>query len=195
MIDHASVSHLIRQRRSLKPVDMDGHHEMDRELLMRLLEDATWAPNHGLTEPWHYHLFQGESRRELAEMLQSTYKATTPEAEFRADKMEKMGKNPLCASIVVAACMMRRGGSKVPAHEELAAVACSLQNLMLSATAAGVGSYWSSPPLLDSKQWKEWLGLGAEDICVGLIYLGYPHSVASPPRSTRSPVETCITWR
>jgi nitroreductase len=74
-------------------------------------------------------------------------------------------------------------------------VACALQNLMLSATAAGLGSYWSSPPLLEGASFREFLKVGAEDRCVGLIYLGWPREGLKWPRSVRQPVASKIEWR
>jgi nitroreductase len=100
-------------------------------------------------------------------------------------KMGKMGKNPLLAPLVIAAVMERRGGGKIPEIEEAEAVACALQNLMLGATAAGLASFWSSPPALDAPAFKEWLGIRAEDRCAGLIYLGWPRAGMEPPRSAR----------
>lgn len=191
----AAASALIRRRRSLKPVDMDPTQPIPRELLLELLTNATWAPNHGLTEPWRFIIYQGEARQQLAQQMQQVYEQTTPAAEYRPDKKEKMGKNPLCAHTVIAACMIRRGGAKIPEQEEIEAVACALQNLLLSATAAELGSYWSSPPLLDTRPWADWLGLGQEDRCVGLIYLGYARAGAPPPQSLRRPVEESILWK
>jgi nitroreductase len=190
----SQTTELIRQRRSVKPVDMDPEQHIPRELLVELIENATWAPNHGLTEPWKFVIFQGQQRHILAQQMQSVYTATTPAAEFRQDKAEKMSRNPLCAHTVIAACMLRKGGDKIPAVEELEALACGIQNLMLSATAAGVGSYWSSPPLLGTQAWTQWLGLKSEDRCVGLIYLGYAKATSAKPKSTRSPVEQCMQW-
>jgi nitroreductase len=67
--------------------------------------------------------------------------------------------------------------------------------LMLSATAAGLGSYWSSPPLLDGDTFRGFLGLAGENRCGGLIYLGWPKNGLNWPRSVRAPVEQKITWR
>jgi nitroreductase len=188
------TTELIRQRRSVKPVDMDPGQPIAKEVLLEMIENATWAPNHGLTEPWRFIIFQQEQRQTLAQQMQSVYTATTPATEFRQEKLEKMSRNPLCAHAVVAACMIRKGGSKIPEVEELEAVACGIQNLMLSATAAGVSSYWSSPPLLDTVQWKEWLGLRPEDRCLGLIYLGYAKPNSPKSTSTRSPVVQSVQW-
>lgn len=186
---------LIRHRRSIKPVDMDSGRAVEPDLLKELIENATWAPTHGLTEPWQFHVFQGDARKALSEKMQETYRATTPKAEFREDKMAKMAVNPLLAPVVIACVMQRNGGVKIPEIEEIEAHACALQNLQLSATAAGLGCYWSTPPLLESEPFHTWLGLRPADRCLGLIYLGWPRAGLNWPRSVRQPVETKIVWR
>ncbi|MGV3664360.1 MAG: nitroreductase family protein [Prosthecobacter sp.] len=194
LASHDQVSALIRHRRSIKPVDMDAGRGVDRAVLTQVLEDATWAPNHGMTEPWKFVVHQGAARQRLADTMQHVYRETTPAGEFREDKMKKMGENPLLAPVVIACVMERRGGAKIPEIEELEAVACALQNLQLSATAAGLGCYWSSPPLLGTREFAQWLQLGAEDRCVGLIYLGWPREGLKWPRSVRQPVEAKTKW-
>ncbi|MBK8094354.1 MAG: nitroreductase [Verrucomicrobiaceae bacterium] len=186
---------LIRHRRSIKPQDLDPSRAVDRALLLELLENATWAPNHGLTEPWHFHIFQEDARSELARVMQQTYRDVTPTSEFREDKLEKIGSNPLLAPVVIACEMQRNGGTKIPEIEEIEAMACALQNFMLSACAAGLGSYWSSPPLLDGDRFRGFLGLKGENRCVGLLYLGWPRAGLNWPRSVRAPIEQKITWR
>lgn len=188
------TTELLRRRRTIKPVDMDPAREVAKELLLELLENATWAPTHGMTEPWKFVVFQGDARRRFADALQMTYRNTTSAAEFREDKLVKMGENPLLAPVVIACVMERNGGAKIPEVEEMEAVACALQNFMLSATAAGMASFWSSPPVLNTPEFREWLGIRAEDRCVGLMYLGWPKANLNWPRSTRQPVESKIIW-
>ena len=106
------LSALIRHRRSIKPVDMDPGRDIDRALITELIENATWAPNHGLTEPWKFHVFQAEARQGLVQIMQETYRATTAPAEFREDKFKKMGENPLLAPVVIACVMERSSGGK-----------------------------------------------------------------------------------
>ena len=190
-----AISDIIRHRRSIKPVDMQPGKPVDRALLMTLFENANHAPTHGLTEPWRFVVFQGEARNELSLTMQRLYRETTPAAEFREEKMAKMSANPLAAPVVLAVCMARRGGAKVPELEEIEATACAVQNLALSVSAAGLGGYWSTPPLVYERAFADWLGLDALDRCLGLFYLGWPKEGMSEHRAIRHDVAEKITWR
>jgi len=106
------LSRIIRQRRSIKPVDMDPERGVDRSLLTEILENANWAPTHGLTEPWRFAICQGAARQELSETMQRIYRETTPAAEFREDKLRKMSENPLRSPVVIVVWMERRGRSE-----------------------------------------------------------------------------------
>lgn len=188
------ISALIRHRRSIKPAGMDPARPVDRATLLTLLENATWAPTHGMTEPWRFRVYEGAAREGLADTLQRLYREVIPAAEQRGDKYAKLRDNALQAPVVIA-CSMRRGGvDKIPELEEIEAVACALQNLMLSASAIGMGSFWSSPPLIESAAFRNWLGLRPEDRCLGLMYLGWPKEGTVWPASVRKPVEQCVSW-
>jgi nitroreductase len=69
-----------------------------------------------------------------------------------------------------------------------------VQNLALSVTSAGLAGYWSTPPLVYTRQFADWLGLGTEDRCLGLFYLGWPKAELRTPKAPRKPVEEKITW-
>jgi nitroreductase len=192
---HEQISALIRHRRSIKPTDLDSQRPVDQGLLLHILEDATWAPNHGLTEPWLFHSFTSlASRQKLATDLQEAYRLSTAPAEFRQDKFQKMGEFPLLAPAIIACILDPKGGSKIPLQEEIQAHACALQNLQLSATAAGLGCYWSSPPVLDSAAFHQSLSLLPQQRCLGLIYLGWPKAPFTWPKSSRSPIQEKVHW-
>jgi nitroreductase len=103
-------------------------------------------------------------------------------------------ENPLLAPVVIACCVEKRGGEKIPFLEEVEAVACAMQNVMLSATAAGLGSFWSSPPVLGSAAFGSWLGLGEGDLCVGLLYLGWVKEGRVLAGVPRRPVAEKVVW-
>ena len=188
------TSALIRSRRTTKPAGMDAERAVDHALLMELLENANWAPTHGLTEPWRFRVFTGNARARLADGMQRIYREITPTDGFREDKYDKLGKNPLLAPVVIVAFMERHGDGKIPEIEEIEAMACALQNFALSATSAGLGFFWSSPPLIYDQAFNDWLGIRAEDRCVGLIYLGWPKADSPPPKSVRTPITEKVTF-
>jgi nitroreductase len=199
----ASLTEIIRSRRSIKPDAMDPDRSMDANLLSSLLENATWAPTHGLTQPWRFHVFTGPARTQLAAQLQDLYRQLTPSAEQREDKLTKLGKNPLLAPVIIALSAAQIHPGSIPMDEEIQATACAAQNLMLTATALGLGSFWSSPPLIGSQAFSAWLQqLTTEPEpkpvlawrCIGLIYLGWPKADLPAPTSTRTPITRKTTW-
>jgi len=190
----STLSGIIRQRRSVKPALMDPEKPVDAALLDTLLENANWAPTHGLTEPWRFTVFTGSARQKLAGFLQGLYQVLTPAHAFKKEKLEKLGRNPLLAPVVLAICMQRGNNTKIPELEEVEAVACAVQNLHLSASAAGLAGFWSTPPILSSAELRAFLGLGDKDACLGLFYLGWPKEGEPLPESRRSPMKDKVTW-
>ena len=184
-----ATSELIRSRRSLKPAAMDGGRPVPRPLLANLLENATWAPTHGMTEPWHFEVYEGNCRVRFAETLQSLYDAATPPENVRPEKRAKLGTNPLLAPTLVLLVCRPGGNPKISLTEEIEAVACAVQNLHLSATAAGLGGFWSSPPCLGHETAPDALGLQPGDHALGIFYLGWP-TIGFPAPPARVSWET-----
>ncbi len=189
----AAANALIRRRRSIKPPDMSVK-PVERAHLAAILENANWAPTHGLTQPWRFFVFTGEGRQRLADALQSIYRKVTPEAEVREEKWEKLGVRPLQAPVVIAVGMSRQRSEKIPEVEEIEAVACAVQNMHLTASAIGMAGYWSTPPVVYTDEMRLWLGLGdARDRCLGLFYLGWPES-EEWPEGRRDDVAEKVVW-
>jgi nitroreductase len=175
-------------RRSVKPAAMDGSREVSREVLTEILEDAHRAPTHGLTQPWRFFVFTGAARARVGDGLQALYDAATPAASRNDDKRAKLGATPRLAPVVVAVALRTEPNGKIPEIEEIAATACAVQNLLLSAHAKGIGSYWSTPPVAMSAEFAAWLGLDATCRGLGLVYLGYVQAGKLPPLSPRKPL-------
>ena len=174
---------------------MDPAREISREIVETLLEDARWAPTHGLTQPWRFHVFAAPAARaRLADGLQAMYDAITPEARRDAEKRAKLGAGPRRAPVVIALAAKIEPGGKIPEWEEIAAAACAAQNLMLSAHERGLGSFWSSPPAPRSPEFARWLGLDATHRALGLIYLGWPLAGQPAPQSARAAPADRVTW-
>lgn len=186
---------IFRSRRTIKPIAMDPDRQIPRSLLEELLTDAIWAPTHGLTQPWRFHLFYTpESRGHLAEALVNIYEATTPERLQDPGKRAKLDGGPRRAPVVIALLARVVPGGKIQEWEEIAAVSCAAQNLMLSAHEKGIGSFWSSPSAACSVEFANWLGADPNDRPLGLLYLGWPLPDVPTPVSIRAPLAERITW-
>ena len=182
-----------RTRRTIKPAQMDVGRDIARDLLVEILADAHWAPTHGLTQPWRFHVFVGAARRRLADALQSLYDRITPADEARAEKRAKLGDGPLQAPVCIAVSAVVETDGRITRLDELCATACAVENLMLSAHQRGIGSFWSTPPVACHEAFTMWLGLDPRHSPMGLVYLGYAKAGLAPA-STRVPLDERVTF-
>ncbi len=173
---------------------MDCAREVPRDVLLEILEDAHAAPTHGLTQPWRFQVFTGDARARLADGLQEIYDRVTPAASRNDEKRAKLGFTPRLAPVVVAVAARVVPNGKIPEIEEIAATACAVQNLMLSAHAHGLGSYWSTPPVTTSAEYAAWLGLDATHRMLGLVYVGYPLPGKPPAPSSRNALAAHVVF-
>ncbi len=175
---------LVRQRRTSLLVDR-GQPVPD-DLVAQLCELATWAPNHKKTWPWRFALFTGEGRARLGDAFADdmTDREFGDEAK-RAKTRTKYLRAP--AVLVVGSAAHDRPTFH---QENRDAVAAGIQNLLLGATAAGLASFWSTPPLADAPRVLELARFDADVTMIGVLYLGWP--AGTPEVPTRPPIELGI---
>ena len=187
----SEITEIIKNRRTIYP-QFYSSRKVHKEIIEHLLQNATWAPTHGMTQPWRFKVFTEESRKTLSDTLSMLYKQLTPTKNFREDKFAKMQARPFQASAVIVAYMKRGDNPKIPEIEEISSVACAIQNLCLTATAYGIGSFWSTPKIIYTKEMNDFLKISDEDKCMGIIYLGYPND--EWPKGQRKPIEYLTEW-
>ena len=187
----SEVTELIRERRTIFP-EQFSDRKVHREQIELIINNAQWAPTHGNTQPWRFKVFMEEGREKLSDFLAKTYLEITPK-EIQKDKsLAKLIKRPTQASAVIAVSMKRQEEEKILELEEIEAVACAIQNMYLTATAYGLGSFWSTPKLIYTPEMNEFLDLGEKDKCLALFYIGYP--AIEWPKSHRKPLEYTTEW-
>ena len=187
----SEITEIIKNRRTIYP-QFYSSRKVHKEIIEHLLQNATWAPSHGMTQPWRFKVFTEESRKTLSDTLSMLYKELTPIENFREDKFAKMQARPFQASAAIVAYMKRGDNPKIPEIEEISSVACAIQNLCLTATAYGIGSFWSTPKIIYTKEMNDFLKISDEDKCMGIIYLGYPND--EWPKGQRKPIEYLTEW-
>ncbi len=175
---------IIVNRRAIFPNQFSDEKVAESEV-MQVLELANWAPSHRKTEPWRFVLISGNSLLTFADYMQELYKEVTPEDKFSPIKYKKTRDKILKSSYVIAICMKRDPKESVPEWEELAAVACAVQNLWLGVHALGLAGYWSSPKSIIEN--PKYLQLKEGESCKGLFYLGKPKNPSE--NSERGPLK------
>lgn len=183
------ISEVIQSRRSVVP-NLFSEESIDKEIIEQLLKNAHTAPNHKKTRPWRFLVFSGDSRVKLSDYLANHYKLNTPVEKQSEIQQKKISEKPLKSFCSIAIVMHRDPDESLPEWEEVAAVACAVQNLWLSATAAGLAGFWATPKAM--LEANEFLGLKENERCLGVFYLGKPASLPAIP--DRGDYAAHVTW-
>jgi nitroreductase len=184
---------VIRDRRTIAPEKYSAR-KVHREIVEQLLTNATWAPNHGLTQPWRFTVFMDGAQLEMAARMAQLYRDHAKHGgkamnETAALKLAERGRK---ASVIVALGLAHDAAGKFPEWEDRSALAAAVQNMYLTATAHGIGAFWSTPGFIGEPGMRELLGWGDDVQCAGIFYLGYPEG--DWPKSHRKPLEYVTKW-
>ncbi len=187
------LNDIIRNRRSLYPKQYSDQ-EIDNAVIEKILENASWAPTHKLTQPWQFTVFKGDGRKKLAEFQSELYKQKTMEkGTFKEEKYKSMKEKPLMASHIIAVAMIKDPQERLPVIEEISAVACAVQNMYLTAHAYGLGAYWGTGGVTYFPETKAFFKLEEKDEFMGFFYLGIPQKEYEI-NSRRIPVSEKTKW-
>jgi nitroreductase len=139
------------------------------ELVREAIEAATWAPNHHVTEPWHFYVLGRETVERCLDLCFDIVAANKGE-EAAAFKREQWSGKP---GWLVVTCS--RSDDELLQQEDYAACAAALQNFMLYLWKAGVGSKWTTGDITRDERFFDILGIDADrEFVVGLVWYGYP---------------------
>src|SRR5690606_14482810 len=99
---------------------------------------------------------------------------------------------PALSSHIVALAMKRDPNKSVPEVEELGAVFCAVQNVLLTAAAYGVGAYLSTGGITYFEESKALFDLGPDDRLIGFVHVGVPARELPPGK--RKPASDKVNW-
>ena len=160
------LAEVIRGRRT---INLYLHTPVPDELVRDAIEAATWAPNHHVTEPWHFYRLGGETVERCLDLCSEIVTAKKG-AEAGDFKRRSWSEKP---GWLVVTC--RRSADELLQLEDYAACSAAVQNLMLYLWKAGVGSKWTSGDITRDPRFFDIVGIDADkEFVVGLIWYGYP---------------------
>lgn len=176
----------IQQRHSFRSYRSDP---VPREMLDRIIRAAARAPSAGNEQPWRFYVATGNALARLIEIMsQST--------QYLEDFLSVLGHqatadqltwySELGGAPVVIVCTIPEGEDGLLLLNKHLAVGAAVENLLLAATALGLGtcsvtfSYWVSD------QVAEVLGIPGDQRIVAMVTVGFPADAPplAPPRET-----------
>jgi nitroreductase len=187
----SELASIIQDRRTIFPENYSTR-KVQKEMVEKMLNNAIWAPTHGNTQPWRFKVFMNGGLQKLSAFLGNSYVATTNTESFVQGKYEKLTTRALQASVAIAIVMKRDETGRISEVDEIAAVACAVQNIHLTCSAYGLGGFWSTPGFLTKPSTNEFLNIGEKDKCLGIFYIGYPNG--EWPKGQRKPIEYVTEW-
>ncbi len=160
---------LIKKRRSVRKYVQEK--VPPDEYILKIIEAGIWAPSGLNNQPWRFVIVkESKVKNELA-------------------KLTRYSKIIEGAPLLIAVFLDKeRMYHQIKDHQS--AGAC-LQNMMLMATALGLGTCWLGEILKNEDKVKEVLGLDKEkyELCA-ILSIGYPAD--NTPRKGRNPLESFI---
>lgn len=157
MMNVELLSNLIKTRRSIRRFQSSP---ISREIVLKLIESASWAPSACNLQAWDFIVVQNEDlKRKLAENG-ATYQVSQ-------------------APVSIFVCYDNALSKENFANIQSAAAA--IQNLILQAHSLGIGSLWATT-MGDKKKVKSLLKIPESKELIAVVVLGYPEENPSPPK-------------
>jgi nitroreductase len=171
--------------RGRRTIELFLQTEVPKELVLEAIEAATWAPNHHVTEPWHFYPIGEKTKERCLDLCRDlvTQKKGEKAAAF---KRESWSEKP---GWLVVTC--QRSENALLQQEDYASCCAAVQNLTLYLWKAGVGCKWTTGDITRDPRFFEIVGIDeAKAFVVGLIWYGYPKLT---PTQSREDVDKKLT--
>ncbi|WP_067726455.1 nitroreductase family protein [Oceanobacillus damuensis] len=157
----SELARIIRERRAIKKGYNDK--EVTEEKVLEILDDAIWAPNHGMRQPWRFIFVGADQKAAFAKKVASTY------PEERQQNREDYLNEPSAILVVI----MEEPELPKQWEENYGATSSMIQNFWLLAWEKNLGVVWKTNPHIYDPKVKELLDVGENEKIIGFLHLGY----------------------
>lgn len=185
------VFEAIKQRRSVGQVKQE---EPTREQIERILEAATYAPSHHVTEPWHFFVITGAAREGLGHVMAASLSMRMEDRTSEKARVQLLRERnkPLRAPVIITVAMMGLKNMPGLMVENIEAAGAAVQNMLLVAQEMGLATLWRTGDTAYDPFVKSWFGMDPEDHIVGFVYVGFPKATRAQRNPT--PYAAKTTW-
>jgi len=166
------VSSLIRSRKSTFTNNLRDNAKIADSVIEEILENAVWAPSHGLVQPWYFKVFSDKGVKSFFLAQQRIYKESISVEKFNETKYNKFTEKVSKVSHIVVIICQRDPKQRFPKQEDIVSTACAVQNIYLCLGSYGIAGYLSTGDICYTRQMREYLQLGDDDECIGFFIMG-----------------------
>ncbi|MGA9699676.1 MULTISPECIES: nitroreductase family protein [Acinetobacter] len=137
--------------------------------LEKAFQAALTAPDHHRLKPTRFVVIPNDQREAFGELLSQ---AIADLGETDQSQLDRVKNHPFRAPLLVLALTEFKPHPKVPDFEQTLSTGAAIQNFLLSLQVQGFSTIWRSGAVIESRLFKQALGLAAEDLISGIIYIG-----------------------
>jgi nitroreductase len=188
------ISSIIRNRKSTFTNNLKDNPRIEDSVISEILENAIWAPSHGLVQPWYFKVFTGEGVKRFYLAQQKIYKESTSPEKFNETKFNKFTDKINKVSHIVVIICQRDPKKRYPKQEDIVSTACVVENIYLCLDSYGIAGYLSTGDVCYTPQMREYLNLGEDDECIGFFILGLPDETSVSLNRKRIPAINKTEW-
>ena len=183
--ESASAEEFAAVLRGRRSIDLFVPDAVAVNRLLAAIEVARWAPNHRLTEPWHFYVLGAATMRAVVDLAVELEVAAKGE---RAGPVRRARLEAIPGMFVLTSA---RSDDPLTDRENYAACCCAAQNLMLYLWRQGIGVKWTTGGITRQQRFYDLLGIDSgKQSLVGFFWYGMPKVI---PAQKRRPVEEIVT--
>jgi nitroreductase len=183
-----NVFDVIAARRSIRKFT---EREPSRAELEQMLQAATLAPNHRLTNPWRFYVLGPEARAAYGLAL-GNRKAKKATDEAHADAIRRATSDEHRAQPCMVVVAMTLHENPEFREEDYASTMMGTQNICLAATALGLGTHIRSGAIMDDPAARAAAGVPDDQRIVAVLTVGVP--LETPDAKTRKTAAELTHW-
>ncbi len=193
------ITDAMKQRRSIRKY---SSRTVPKETVKKVLTAAGWAPSAHNAQPWRFIILADPLvKRRLAEAMADSWALDMAKdgivvnAENRSSRVSRFAGVP----VLILACLTIDGMKQHPDEKRqkierdlaVQSLAASIQNLLLTAHAEGLGACWFAAPSYCKETVRKTMQIPETVEPMALITMGYP--AEKPPVPQKKPLgEYCF---
>jgi nitroreductase len=191
------VLEAIHRRRAVRRYSPD---RVDREDIHTILDAANWAPSAMNRQQWEFLVVTGTKIREMGASYQANIEEYTKNWDpsplrgslSREEFIRFAGSYGGAPAVIVV--LTDRSDNPDLRKANLESASAAMENLLLAATALGLGTCWMTGPLRDEQALREILEIPDDREIVAVTPLGYPEGTPNDQPRLDQGLERKIRW-